>query len=143
MIRGSYFKIPIDFDGIIKKQDAINISIDTSIAQHIFLIATTSFGECKFNDDYGTEIWETDFDILKSDNLLKETITNTLKKAISTYEKRLSLEDVTIVISDKNIGNISRKRIKKCVSFSIKGQVFETNRPFLFQSSFFVGPLSY
>ncbi|MFK7048330.1 MULTISPECIES: GPW/gp25 family protein [Flavobacterium] len=143
MIRGSYFKIPIDFDAIIRKQDAINISIDTSIAQHIFLIATTSFGECKFNDSYGTEIWEMDFDILKTDNILKETITNTLKNAISTYEKRLSLEDVDVVISDINIGSIGKKRIKKCVSFSVKGQVFETNRAFLFQSSFFVGPLSY
>ncbi|OWP84599.1 lysozyme [Flavobacterium davisii] len=142
-MRGSYFKIPIDFDAIIRKQDAINISIDTSIAQHIFLIATTSFGECKFNDSYGTEIWEMDFDILKTDNILKETITNTLKNAISTYEKRLSLEDVDVVISDINIGSIGKKRIKKRVSFSVKGQVFETNRAFLFQSSFFVGPLSY
>lgn len=138
-----YYKIPIDFGAVTQKKDAGKISIDASIAQQIFLIATTSLGDCKFDQSFGTEIWEMDFDLLKSDNILKEFVGNTMKKAITKQEKRLQLHDVEVHVTDQNIGISGKKRMKKKVSIAVKGIVLETNRPFLFQNSFFVGPLSY
>jgi phage baseplate assembly protein W len=142
-MQGVYYKIPIDFESLIEKKDAAKISLDNSISQHIFLIATTSFGECKFDETYGSEIWEMDFDIMKSDNSLKEFIADTLKKSITRHEKRVELEDIEVFVNDHNIGTLGKKRMKKKVSVSVKGLIFETNRPFLFNNSFFVGPLSY
>ena len=66
-----------------------------------------------------------------------------MKKAIVMHEKRLLLEDVEVSVKDHNLGNFGKRRMKKRVVISVKGQVLETNRPFLFQNSFFVGPLSY
>ncbi|SDQ16981.1 Gene 25-like lysozyme [Chryseobacterium soldanellicola] len=142
-MKGIYYKIPVDFGAITERKDTEKISIDNSIAQQIFLIATTSLGECKFDESFGSEIWEMDFDLLKSDNILKEFIGNSLKKAVVIHEKRLELKDVDVLINDHNIGTSGKKRMKKQVHISVKGLVLETNRPFLFQSSFFVGPLSY
>ncbi|WP_415325647.1 GPW/gp25 family protein [Chryseobacterium sp. MMS23-Vi53] len=142
-MKGIYYKIPIDFGAITERKDAEKISIDNSIAQQIFLIATTSLDECKFDESFGSEIWEMDFDLLKSDNQLREFITNSLKKAIVAHEKRLQLSDVDVYIHDENIGRLGKKRMKKRVNIAVKGMVLETNRPFLFQNSFFVGPLSY
>ncbi|MCW3162373.1 GPW/gp25 family protein [Chryseobacterium oryctis] len=142
-MKGIYYKIPMDFEGLLNKKDAEKISIDSSIGQQIFLIATTALGECKFDETFGTEIWELDFDLLKSDNQLKEYIVNAMKKAITMHEKRLLLEDVEVSVNDFNLGSIGKRRMKKRVVISVKGQVMETNRPFLFQNSFFVGPLSY
>ena len=142
-MKGVYYKIPIDFGTITEKKDAEKISIDNSIAQQVFLIATTSLGECKFDETLGSEIWEMDFDLLKSDNVLREFIGNSLKKAITMHEKRLQLEGVDVFINDENIAGHTRKRMKKRVNIAVKGLVLETNRPFLFQNSFFVGPLSY
>lgn len=142
-MKGIYYKLPIDFEGIIHKKDAEKISIDNSIGQQIFLLATTALGECKFDDTFGTEIWELDFDLLKSDNQLKEFIINALKKAVVRHEKRILLEDVNVSVNDFNLGTLGKRRMKKKVMLSVKGQVMETNRPFLFQNSFFVGPLSY
>lgn len=142
-MKGIYYKIPIDFGALVEKKDTEKISIDNSIAQQIFLIATTSLGECKFDESFGSEIWEMDFDLLKSDNILKEFIGNSLKKAITMHEKRLELRDVEIYIDDHNIGGLGKKRMKKRINIAVKGLVLETNRPFLFQNSFFVGPLSY
>lgn len=138
-----YYKIPIDFELVMHKKDAEKISIDNSIAQQIFLIATTSLGECKFDESFGSEIWEMDFDLLKSDNMLREFITNALQKAISMHEKRLQLGDVEVLVQDQSIGRSEKKRMKKRINIIVKGLVLETNRPFLFQNSFFVGPLSY
>lgn len=142
-MKGMYYKIPIDFELVMYKKDAEKISIDNSIAQQIFLIATTSLGECKFDESFGSEIWEMDFDLLKSDNMLREFITNALQKAISMHEKRLQLGDVEVLVQDQSIGRSEKKRMKKRINIIVKGLVLETNRPFLFQNSFFVGPLSY
>ncbi len=133
----------MDFEAVINKKDAEKISIDNSISQQIFLISTTALGECKFDETFGTEIWEMDFDLLKTDNSLKEFIVNSMKKAIVMHEKRLLLEDVEVSVKDHNLGTLGKRRMKKRVVISVKGQVLETNRPFLFQNSFFVGPLSY
>ncbi|WP_228377981.1 GPW/gp25 family protein [Chryseobacterium luteum] len=133
----------MDFEAIVNKKDAHKISIDNSISQQIFLISTTALGECKFDETFGTEIWEMDFDLLKTDNSLKEFIVSSMKKAIVMHEKRLLLEDVEVSVKDHNLGTIGKRRMKKRVVISVKGQVLETNRPFLFQNSFFVGPLSY
>ncbi|MPT31853.1 MAG: lysozyme [Chryseobacterium sp.] len=142
-MKGIYYKIPMDFEAMINKKDAEKISIDNSISQQIFLISTTALGECKFDETFGTEIWEMDFDLLKTDNSLKEFIVTATKKAIVMHEKRLLLEDVEVSVKDHNLGTFGKRRMKKRVVISVKGQVLETNRPFLFQNSFFVGPLSY
>ena len=142
-MQGVYYKVPFDFESLTEKKDADKITLDNSISQNIFLIATTSFGECKFDETYGSEIWEMDFDLLKSDNSLKEFITDTLKKSISMHERRMKLEDVEVIINDHNLGTLGKKRMKKRVYISIKGLILETNRPFMFNNFFFVGPLSY
>lgn len=142
-MKGIYYKIPMNFGEMIAKKDVDKISIDNSISQQIFLISTTALGECKFDETFGTEIWEMDFDLLKTDNSLKEFIVNSMKKAIIMHEKRLLLEDVEVSVKDHNLGTFGKRRMKKRVIMSVKGQVLETNRPFLFQNSFFVGPLSY
>jgi len=142
-MKGAYYKIPFDFENLIEKKDTDKISLDNSISQHIFLLATTALGECKFDDTYGTEIWEMDFDLMKSDNSLKEFIAGTLRRSIIMHERRLVLEDVEISVHDHNLGTLGKRRMKKKVSIFIKGLILETNRSFAFNNSFFVGPLSY
>lgn len=139
----AYYKIPFDFESLTEKNDAEKISLDTSISQHLFLLATTALGECKFDETYGSEIWEMDFDIMKSDNKLKELIAATLKKSIFMHEKRLALEDIEVFVNDHNLGTFGKKRMKKKVSIAVKGLILETNRTFTFNNAFFVGPLSY
>ena len=142
-MQGVYYNLPLDFESLIEKKDAEKVTLETSIRQHIFLLATTALGECKFDETYGTEIWEMDFDLLKSDNMLKELIAETLKKSLQMHERRLFLEDVEVLVNDFNLGTLGKKRMKKKVSIIIKGLILETNRPFVFNNSFFVGPLSY
>lgn len=142
-MKGIYYKIPLDFESMIAKKDTDKIPLDVSLHQYILMLATTSFGECKFDETYGSEIWEMDFDLLKTDNNLKELIAATLKKAITIHEKRLLLEDVEVFVRDYNVGTLGKRRMKKRVEISIKGLIYETSRSFFFSHSFFVGPLSY
>lgn len=142
-MKGAYYRLPIDFESLVAKRDAAKTSLESSIAQHLFLLTTTSFGECKFDETYGTAIWELDFDLLKTDNSLKEFISGALKKSIRLHEKRFHLEDVDISIRDHHIGTAGKNRMKKRVEFVVKGVILETNHPFVLRNYFFVGPLSY
>ena len=142
-MKGLYYKLPLDFQGLMKRKDIDKISIEDSIRQHIFLISTTSVGECKFDESFGSEIWEMDFDLLKSNNNLREMMMNSLKRDISKNEKRVVLEDISVEILDYNLGTMGKTRMKKRVQLTLKMLIKETNRPLFFQNSFFVGPISY
>ena len=142
-MKGIYYKLPIDFEGLMKKQDLAKIALEDSISQSIFTLMTTVFGECKFDETYGCELWDTDFDLLKSDNELKAFVAQSLKNSIAQHEKRIFLQEIDVRISEQNLGEINKKRIKKKVLVSVRAIVLETNRPYVYDFSCFVSPLSY
>lgn len=138
-----YLKIPIDFDRIMQKKELDITTIEHSIAQQLILIATTYFGECKFDETFGCNIWNMDFDFLMNENTLKKTIATALKDSIKMHESRLQLEEIEVEISEKKMLSSGIYRTKKKIDISIFGKIVETNRPFKFNGYFFVGPLSY
>ena len=55
-MKGTYYKTPIDFKALIEKRDLVKTSLETSIDQQLFLLATTAWGECKFDEGFGAGI---------------------------------------------------------------------------------------
>ena len=49
-MKGTYYKTPIDFKALIEKRDPAKTTLETSIDQQLFLLATTAWGECKFDE---------------------------------------------------------------------------------------------
>jgi phage baseplate assembly protein W len=143
-MKGAYYSSPVMFQDLIAKKELQKTNIENSIAQHINLIITTSFGEVKFNEIFGCKIWDSEFDLLVQPKILKENIKKEIKDAVMKYETRLDVQEVTISIDDTHSISYNRgKRIKRKVNVIINGSVRLTNRPFKFYSHFFIGPLSY
>ena len=107
-MKGIYYKLPIDFEGLMKKQDLAKIALEDSISQSIFTLMTTVFGECKFDETYGCELWDTDFDLLKSDDELKVFVAKSLKNSLIQHENRIFLQDIEINISEHTLGEINK-----------------------------------
>ncbi|MEN7551926.1 GPW/gp25 family protein [Rapidithrix thailandica] len=144
IMQGTYYKTPIKFNHLFQKKELEKTSLEESIAQYINMVATSSFGECKFDETFGCRFWENDFDLLTDYQTLKGRISRDLKEAIVTHEKRLKLTEVDVQIKETQIGSPhATMRMKKKVSIYIKGFVRKTDRPFAFQGYFYVGPLSY
>ena len=57
-----YYTLPIKFGELCKKKDLKSCSIKESISQHLYLIITTSFGECLYDEEFGCSIWDNDYD---------------------------------------------------------------------------------
>lgn len=143
-MKGAYYSSPLIFQDLISKKELEKTNIDNSIAQHINLIITTSFGEVKFNEVFGCKIWDSEFDLLIPPKILKENIKKEIKDAVILYEPRLEVQEVVVTIDDSHaISYNNGKRIKRKVNVIINGSVRLTNRPFKFYSHFFIGPLSY
>ena len=143
-MQGTFYKTPLDFSKIFQKQELPKSSIEDSIAQYINIVATSSFGECKFDESFGSKFWETDFDLLVDYSILKNRIAQDLTESISKNETRLKLTEVIVQIREGSIDSPSASmRMKKKVLIQIKGFIIKTDRPFQFQGFFFLGPLSY
>lgn len=142
-MKGAFYKLPIDFNAIIQKKELEKTSIEHSIAQQVILLATTTFGECKFDETFGSKIWEIDFDLLMNENTLKEIISKTMKQSLILHEERIKVRELKVELSETKyfVNDVSRS--KKKVDIIIEATIKSTNRDFDFRGYFFVGPLSY
>lgn len=142
-MKGAFYKLPINFNTIIQKKELEKTSIEHSIAQQIILLATTTFGECKFDETFGSKIWEIDFDLLMNENTLKDIISKTMKQALIFHEQRILVKELNVELSEIIYLVDSVNRAKKRVDIIIDATIKSTNRSFNFRGYFFVGPLSY
>ncbi len=139
----SYYKVPFNFKSFFEQKDLKKITLQESISQYISLIITTAFKEYKHDYDFGSEIWETDFDLLTNVNRLKEQIKISLSAKIKKLEKRLSNVNVNIVLGESIIPNKTKTRLKKQLKIEITGIIKKTNEPYSFLGSYYIAPLSY
>lgn len=142
-MKGAFYKLPIDFNAIIQKKELEKTSIEHSIAQQIILLATTTFGECKFDETFGSKIWEIDFDLLMNENTLKDSISKTMKQSLLLHENRIKVNELRVELSESMYLVDAINRSKKRVDIIIEATIQSTNRNFDFRGYFFVGPLSY
>ena len=142
-MKGAFYKLPIDFNTILQKKELQKTSIEHSIAQQIILLATTTFGECKFDETFGSKIWEIDFDLLMNENGLKEIISKTMKQSLLLHENRIKVMELKVELSEVQYLVDNVNRAKKRVDIIIEATIKSTNRDFNFRGYFFVGPLSY
>ena len=138
-----YYQAPFDFKRFFEKKELKKLSLQDSISQFISVIITTYFEEYTFDEQFGSEIWETDFDLLVNTNVLKERIKKSLTKQIKTYEKRLSNVDLNIELMESLSSKTNKVRLKKYLYITIKGTIVKSDEPFSFNGDYYLAPLSY
>ncbi len=138
-----YYQAPFDFKRFFEKKEFKKLSLGDSISQFMSVIITTYFEEYSFDENFGSEIWETDFDLLVNANVLKERIKKSLKKQITTYEKRLANIDLNIELMESLSSKTNKVRLKKYLYITIRGTIVKTDEPFIFTGDYYLAPLSY
>lgn len=138
-----FYKIPIDFKRLSSGEDLRKVTIEESLAQYISLIITTIFGEYKYDDEFGTVIWETDFNLLANANQLKDMIKESVHEKVKKYEKRLTVTDVTLGVSEDTVSYEANIRVKKRLDIVVYGVIKKTNQPYYYKSSYFLAPFSF
>ena len=138
-----FYRIPFDFKKLSIGEDAERVSIEESLAQYISLIISTIFGEYKYDEDFGTIIWETDFNFLANANQLKDMIKESVFEKVKKYEKRLQITDVTLAVVEDTVSYDVNIRVKKRLDIVVYGIIKQTNQSYYYKSSYYMAPFSF
>lgn len=138
-----FYKIPFDFKKLSIGEDARRVVLEESLAQYIALIITTIFGEYKYDLEFGTIIWETDFNLLANPNQLKDLIKESVFEKVKKYETRLIVTDVTLEVVEDTLSYETNIRVKKRLDIVVYGIIKQTNQPYYYKSSYFLAPFSF
>lgn len=138
-----YYETPFNFKRFFEKKELKKLSVRDSITQFISIIITTYFKEYTFDEEFGSEIWETDFDLLVNVNVLKEQIKYSLTDQIERYEKRLTNIDLNVELMETLSENSNKVRLKKYLYITITGTIIKTDEQFRFTGDYYLAPLSY
>ncbi|HPH82764.1 MAG TPA: GPW/gp25 family protein [Flavobacteriales bacterium] len=140
-----YYTLPLQFDVLkTKNKEHTVCTFDRSIAQNIYLLITTRFGEHRYDDHFGCEIWDTDFEVITNINVWKERVRKSIDQALRKFEKRLRNVSVSIELAEEEIVSpISGIRsVKKRLSIRVTGMTIRTGQDFNFETKLFISPLS-
>ena len=136
----SYYRLPLDLEAVLDRQQLPRCSAQESIAQHLYLMLTTYFGESRYEPAFGCQVWEQDFEAMTTMRW-KDNVQRSIEQSIIDYEPRLTRPRVEVNISDFELKNVNQ-RIRKRLEVTVRAALHRTDEPFAFQASLFVAPLS-
>lgn len=136
----TYYRLPLDLEGVLERRQLPRCSVQESIAQHLYLMLTTHFGESRYEPDFGCQVWEQDFEAMTTMRW-KDSVQLSVEQAIREFEPRLVQAQAQVAIMDFELKNVNQ-RIRKRLEVTIQATLHRTNEPFAFQASLFVAPLS-
>ena len=96
-----YYQLPLRLDQVVRKQPLAVCNMKDSIAQNLHLIIGTYRGESAFSPDFGCSVWDEEFNITLNPRW-KENLYESLRKAISLFEKRLQVNDIKAYLEEKD-----------------------------------------
>lgn len=141
----SFYQIPIKFSKLKQKnQELARCELTLSIRQNIYIIITSKFQEHRFDNTYGCELWEMDFELIANENLWLEKIRKSILQSVFKYERRLNDIDVNLRIlqeeQETRYNNV--RSIKKKLEIKVDGKLVETGEPLNYNLNIFISPLS-
>ena len=115
-----------------------------SIAQNIMLLITTKKGENRYDENYGNDVWNTEFDNGISPSVWENIFVKSLHRQILDYEQRLANPDVKAHISfvEHTYETRNFTEVKKKVRVVIKAKMEATGENFSFATELFLSPMS-
>lgn len=137
-----YLKIPLDLSVALKGTLA-RCSPEESIAQNIMLLIVSHPGEIFGKYEYGSIIWELEFNQLVKVRDWEETVRNSLVQSITAYERRLKDVRVDVHLSEIEEDLLEKNpNIRRQASITVHAQIESTDIPFVFNTLVYISPLS-
>lgn len=140
----AYIKLPINFSSILKGSAQSTCSLEESIAQSIMTQITCRYGEVAGRSDYGSDIWDLEFNLLVKVYQWEEKVKKSLMNTVQKYEKRLYDVKVNVSLSEfESESNLVKKRgIRRKADISVTGKIIHQDIPFHFNTTLYISPLS-
>jgi len=125
--------LPLNCEALMKANSSIpKISLEESVRRHVFLMLISRFGSNRCFPEYGSELWEHDFENLKTLDNKKPQLEHAIKTMMAQHEKRLGDVRISIQIKEEPFQDPLKttRKITKKIEVKIKGILLETNKVF-------------
>jgi len=126
-----------------KYKHSCTCTLEESLGQNILLILITHFGEWRYDETYGCEIWDKEFEMLLESQQWIKAIQDSVTKALKVHEPRLENPVVRVKVEQKEeFGGEKDRRIRKQLSVETSGVIKNTNEKFSHIKMFYYSPIS-
>ena len=136
-----YLKLPVRFEGFFQRRKLDTCPLKESIARNLHLLITTTTGENKQDLTYGSQFWDSDYDIHMNNDDRREAVIGSLRRQIAENEKRLKDVSVTVNVRQAELRNQTGGQLRLRIEIIVDANLVRSNEPFNFKTGFFIGPL--
>ena len=118
-------------------------SYEESIAQHIMMLIISRYGEVEGKEDYGSVIWDLEFNQVLKNADWEEKVRQSLEATITKYESRLKDIHVRVELTEveedvRNKFPNARQRVRVWVN----GVMVRNDQQFNFNTHLYISPIS-
>ena len=138
----NYLKLPLDLSRTLNGQMQ-RCSYEESIAQHIMMLIVSRYGEVEGKEDYGSVIWDLEFNQVLKNADWEEKVRQSLEATITKYESRLKDIHVRVELTEveedvRNKFPNARQRVRVWVN----GVMVRNDQQFKFSTHLYISPIS-
>ncbi|RQD99925.1 GPW/gp25 family protein [Prevotella intermedia] len=138
----NYLKLPLDLSRTLNGQMQ-RCSYEESIAQHIMMLIISRYGEVEGKEDYGSVIWDLEFNQVLKNADWEEKVRQSLEATITKYESRLKDIHVRVELTEveedvRNKFPNARQRVRVWVN----GVMVRNDQQFNFNTHLYISPIS-
>ena len=138
----NYLKLPLDLSRTLNGQMQ-RCSYEESIAQHIMVLIVSRYGEVEGKEDYGSVIWDLEFNQVLKNADWEEKVRQSLEATITKYESRLKDIHVRVELTEveedvRNKFPNARQRVRVWVN----GVMVRNDQQFNFSTHLYISPIS-
>ncbi len=145
-MKKQHYKLPLEISRFFSESGGYleRCSELESIDQNIGLLLSTHCGEHGFDKEFGTRLWELDFENIVSKTAWEDTFIGYIREAIEKNEKRLKEVTIQIDVRDtlREEASLQGYSVRKRVDIIILGTMVSTNQKQGFKHTIYLGPLS-
>ncbi|MBP6311693.1 MAG: GPW/gp25 family protein [Flavobacteriales bacterium] len=140
------YRIPLDFDNFFGTRTFVQCSVIESISFYVHVLLLTTHGEFEFDQDFGCEVWETEFEHQQTTRLWVEQLGRNIQEVLEKYETRLTNIHVQAKVSQMEFENKEEfkvsKRLKKKLNLVVNAKLRATNEKFELTENILLSPFA-
>ena len=138
-----YYRLPIRLGTLMASQELPTCGVGVSIAQVLYLLLHSQYGELRSDRSFGCKIWDIEFDRTISHSRWVDHLSESMVAAIQQHETRLRNPEVTVQFLpvEHRIEPLPEE-FRRLVIVTINAILRETEEPFRFSTQLHLGQLS-
>ena len=137
-----YYRLPIRLGTLMAGRELPTCGVGVSIAQVLYLLLHTQYGELRSDRSFGCKIWDIEFDHTINNSHWIDHLSESMVAAILKHEPRLKKPEITVqLLPVEHRLEALPEDYRRRVTVTVNAILRETEEPFRFSTQLYIGQL--